>query len=344
MAFKVNSTTVLGDDYKFTADKQYLSSPTGFVQVGGFQGLIAGYIAGGYSPGPTSRNTIDSFPFSTPFTTATDVGDLFQARYYSSGQSSSTHGYVSGGYTGFISLNTIDRYPFSTPFTTATDTGDINIINGNAATSTTGQSSSTHGYVSGGYNAAHPGPNQYIGINTIDRFPFSAPFATATDIGDLSSARYASSGQSSETYGYNSGGTSDFTDTTIIDRFPFSTPFTTATNVGSLSAADSSSAGISSSTNGHSVGNAGGNNKIDRFPFSTPFTTATDIGNLINASLSFSGSSSLDHGYITGETLPPTNPVLINGISRFPFSTPFTTATDVGDLSQGRRGAAGHQY
>jgi hypothetical protein len=343
MAFKIGSTTVLGDTYSFTADKQYLSSPAGFIQIGGFQGLIAGYTAGGYTPSPsTTVNTIDRFPFSTPFTAATDVGDLSQVKQYSSGQSSSSHGYISGGYTGFVNLQQIDKYPFSTPFATSTSAGNINLLNGNAAYYTTGQSSETNGYVSGGYNAAFPGPNQYIGVNTIERFPFSASFTSATDVGDLSQARYSASGQSSQTYGYTSGGTSDFVTLTRIDRFPFSSPFTTAANMGSLSIADDGCTGVSSSTDGYSVGSAGGNNVIGKFPFNSPFTNSTDVGNLINSSLALAGTSSLDYGYISGESVPPTSGS--NAVTRFPFTTPFTTATDVGDLSQGRRGGVGIQY
>lgn len=343
MAFKVNSTTVLGDDYKFTADKQYLSSPAGFIQIGGFQGLVAGYISGGISY-PLERNTIDSFPFSTPFTTATDVGDLTYGRYQGPGQSSSKDGYTSGGATAtnpnFV-VNTIDKFPFSTPFTTATTAGSLSLSRNTSAA----QSSEVNGYTSGGYNTTTP-PVPSDCLNTIDRFPFSTPFTTATDVGDLSITRNYCAGHSSDINGYTSGGNRDFTGQNVIDRFPFSTPFTTATDTGDLSGVMGDHAGLSSSQNGYTAGNYSipGPSIINRFPFSTPFTTATDIGDLANFSTGISGMSSLDYGYVSGERVPPTNPVLNDAITRFPFSTPFTTATDVGNLSQGRRGAGGHQY
>ena len=192
MAFIVNSTTVLGDNYTFTADKQYLSSPTGFIQIGGFQGLVAGYTSGGFTH--TALNTIDRFPFSTPFVTATDAGDLSQIRYSSSGQSSPSTGYTSGGITfpPLVRYNTIDRFPFSTPFTTATDTGDLSLIVDSAA----GSSSETNGYSTGGERPGSP----FI-ANTITRFPFSTPFVTSTDIGSLSVAARRHAGHSADSYG-----------------------------------------------------------------------------------------------------------------------------------------------
>ena len=41
-------------------------------------GIVAAYTSGGYNG--SFLNTIDKFPFSTPFTTATDVGDLSNVR------------------------------------------------------------------------------------------------------------------------------------------------------------------------------------------------------------------------------------------------------------------------
>jgi len=56
-----------------------------------------------------------------------------------------------------------------------------------------GQSSSTYGYTSGGNTGAYS--------NVIDKFSFSSD-ENATDVGDLTVARYGPAGQSSSTYGY----------------------------------------------------------------------------------------------------------------------------------------------
>ena len=65
------------------------------------------------------------FPFASNGN-ASDVGDLTQARYSAAGQSSTTHGYTSGGivYPPFAYRNTIDKFPFSSD-TNATDVGDL---------------------------------------------------------------------------------------------------------------------------------------------------------------------------------------------------------------------------
>jgi hypothetical protein len=70
-----------------------------------FQGTVAGYTSGGYSP---SKNTIDKFAFATDGN-ATDVGDLTSNRHKLSGQSSSENGYVSGG--TYAPTAIIDKFP-----------------------------------------------------------------------------------------------------------------------------------------------------------------------------------------------------------------------------------------
>ena len=63
------------------------------------------------------------FQFDTS-NNATDVADLTQTTYAATGHSSTTHGYRSGGATGY--LNVIDKYPFATD-SNATDVGDISV-------------------------------------------------------------------------------------------------------------------------------------------------------------------------------------------------------------------------
>jgi hypothetical protein len=332
MAFKIDSTTVLGDNYSFTADKQYLSSPAGFIQIGGFQGLVAGFHAGGTPSGSYTTNIINRFPFSTPFTTASTVGNLSTVRRWLSAQSSDSSGFSSGGetYGEYIPVlrNTIDKFPFSTPFTTASNVGNLTSPQERG----TGNSSSTDGYHSG------------AGGNTINKFPFSTPFTTATNAGNLSTPKANASGQSSDMYGHTSGGSY----INIIDRFPFSTPFTTATDIGDLSQSRGFLAGQSSQTDGYGSGGSTGSytptTRIDRFPFSTPFTTATNVGSLSQSRNGVTGHSSLDFGYTSGGRLSGSYGAITNTIDKFPFSTPFTTAADAGDLSTVRYYGAGHQY
>jgi hypothetical protein len=60
----------------------------------GFQGTVAGYTSGGFSP-PGNLNTIDKFPFATD-TNATDVGDITAQQRGPTGQSSQ-HMVILGG-------------------------------------------------------------------------------------------------------------------------------------------------------------------------------------------------------------------------------------------------------
>jgi len=152
--------------------------------VSGQSSSTHGYTSGGQNmenPFATqTTNIIDKFPFSSD-TNATDVGDLVACRHSNSGQSSTTHGYVTGGYAPYT--NTIQKFPFTSD-ANATDVGDLTI----AGSSSAGQSSTTNGYASG--IVGPPAPSR----NTIQKFPFTSD-ANATDVGDLTVARWASAGQ-----------------------------------------------------------------------------------------------------------------------------------------------------
>ena len=183
---------------------------------------------GGASPTTTFYTTVDKFPFGSD-TNATDVGDLTVARSSTGGQSSPTHAYTSGGrifiyhpYAPNVEYkNDIDKFPFSVEAANATDVGDLT-----SAEMGMGQSSTTHGYHTGGATSPYN--------NIIDKFPFSSD-ANATDIGDLTVKRFHGTGQSSTTHGYTSGGSFPPYSATrnIIDKFPF-TSDTNATDVGDL--------------------------------------------------------------------------------------------------------------
>jgi hypothetical protein len=204
----------------------------------GQSSTASGYTSGGRINPTTTTNVIDKFPFSVD-TNATDVGDLTVSRQFSSGHSYTTHGYVSGGTTTSPAApgitNVIDKFPFSAD-SNATDVGDLT----QARLGCGGQSSTTHGYVSGGQI---PAPNTPPIVNTIEKFPFSSD-TNATDIADLTEARDTTTGQSSTASGYTSGGRTGSPEilTNVIDKFPFSSD-SNATDVGDLTLARRNSAG-----------------------------------------------------------------------------------------------------
>jgi hypothetical protein len=253
------------DKYPFSSDDN--STDVGNLSVGrwncsGQSSATHGYTAGGNTGhaygGPV--DTIDKFPFTSGFTTATDVGNLTAVRTTTSGQSSIPNGY--GYNTG--GGNVIEKFSF-------TSDGNSTSV-GNTLTSreyATGQSSATHGYTSGNYPIT----------TDIDKFPFSSD-GNSTDVGDLTVGRGGNFGQSSATHGYTAGGYSPAGNDDPIDKFSF-TSDGNATDVGDLSVARQNGAGSSSTTHGYSAGGygPGTSNIIDKFPFSTD-ANATDVGDL----------------------------------------------------------------
>jgi len=228
-----------------------------------------GYTTGGV---PGDSLIIDKFPFSSD-ANATDVGDLTVKKREATGQSSSTHGYTSGGRQDNGSpdqdSNVIDKFPFSSD-ANATDVGDLTVSRKLAS----GQSSSTHGYTSGGQ--VPPNPSSTESQNVIDKFPFSSD-ANATDVGDLVCARRGSSGQSSADNGYASGGSAP-PYRRMIDKFPFSSD-ANSTEIGNLLANGGLRAGSSSTTHGYAAGRSPAANTIEKFSFSVD-GNSTDVGDL----------------------------------------------------------------
>jgi len=233
----------------------------------------------------------------------------------------SNYGYVSGANPGGGALDTIDKYPFTSDGN-ATDVGNLSVGRWQCA----GQSSATHGYTSGG----NTGPALSGPVDTIDKFPFSTD-ANATDVGNLTAARTATSGQSSipNGYGYNTGGGN------VIEKFSF-TSDGNATSVGNTLASREYAVGQSSTTHGYASGNYPITTDIDKFPFSSD-GNSTDVGDLTVGRGGNFGQSSTTHGYTAGLYSPVGND---DPIDKFSFATD-GNATDVGDLTVGRQTGAG---
>lgn len=89
----------------------------------GFNSDVSAYAAGMSSSAP-GFNNIYKFPFASN-TSMTDVGTLFQGRYFGGSASSTTHGFYEGGrISGSNSTNTIDKFPFSSD-TNASDVANL---------------------------------------------------------------------------------------------------------------------------------------------------------------------------------------------------------------------------
>jgi hypothetical protein len=222
-------------------------------------------------------NVIDKFPFASDGN-ATDVGDITLARTAVAGQSSLENGYLSGGTTS-VNLgmwhnssgrDEIDKFPFASD-ANATDVGDLAFARHAAG----GQSSTTHGYTSGGTLSNN--------CNQIDKFPFASD-GNATDVGDIVAyqGRGQIAAQSSDTSGYTSGGRQPTGGTDVIDKFPFASDGN-ATDVGELLGGSLFGTGQSSTASGYVTGgcSSGPSNSctIQKFPFASD-NPSSGVGNL----------------------------------------------------------------
>ena len=100
------------------------------------------------------------------------------------------------------------------------------------------------------------------------------------------------------------------------------------------------SGGFQGSVSGYtSGGNFPVENTIEKFPFASD-GNATDVGDLTAARAAAAGQSSDVSGYTSGGTFNFNTPGHLNIIDKFPFAAD-ANATDVGDLTQVRFGAAG---
>ena len=282
-------------------------------------GVVSGYTSGGE---PSASNIINKFAFDSGVT-ASDHGDISQARGGGAGSSSATQGFLASGYVGGYK-NTIDKFNFAAD-ATATDHGDMNSF----ISTQTGNSSSTHGFVCGGNGIAG------LRIKQIDQFLFSAN-SLATDHGDLALIGYGQIGTSSKTDGYCAGGVVPAL-TTLIDKFSFASSGNSVA-LGDLSVAKSTGAGQSSTSHGYASGGftTAAQNKIDSHAFNSD-STASHHGDLTVTRTAPAGQSSTTHGFTSGGKSPN-----VNVIDKFSFASA-GDATDHGDLFSVISELVGHQ-
>ena len=299
-----------------------------------FPGTVRGYCASGntnpsgHGEGPRG---IDRWSFTSD-ADATDVGDVVIGRHHTAGQSSDTHGYISGSQINGPVVSNIDRWSFDSEGN-ATDHGDLAVQSGYS----TGQSSETHGYHVGGHGTPF-GPNTYL--NNIQKFPFASTGSTnnATDIADLTVARTAFAGGSSSTHGYTAGGGGPTVPRDItIDKFKYASD-ANATNVGDCDTLAGSCAGTSSLTYGYAVGgespNVPNTSSIRKYSFTTDGDSVSTGADLTVERHANSGMSSETFGYSAAGHWAPYGGAL-NIVEKFSVTSD-SDATDVGNLTVAR--------
>jgi hypothetical protein len=235
----------------------------------------------------------------------------------------------------FTLRSEIDRYPFASE-STISNAGALSANRGNL----TGHSSSTHAYSAGGITNFSTPPFSPAGT-TLDRFPFTTPFVTASSVGSLSSSRATAAGISGDNFGFVVSGRipDSATNTSAIDRFPFASSPVNASAVGTeLTSHFSYLAGLNSGKDGYIAGGSstastfGITNVISKFPYINPVRT-TNVGVLTVNKLGCGGVSGITDGYVIGGNIAPAPITYTNVIDRFPFVTEITNAFNTGTLS-----------
>ena len=243
-----------------------------------------------------------------------------------------TYGYVSGGYAGGPYNNMIERFSFTSDGNSV-DTGQ-DLLRAIYYGSSTGASSTTHGYTCGGWVSSTV-------YNEISKFQFNAS-SNATDVGDMTRTRQSPAQCNSETDGYVFGGSSTPT-SGAIERFSFSSDANSVAHGNSLAGSLVPGMGAASRTHGYYAGTYTGGGThfvIEKWAFGSG-ANSTDVGDLTASTYAAycSGSSSSTHGYRHGGG-EGGNSTETNVIDRWSFATD-GNATDVGDLTSNKGNCGG---
>ena len=204
-----------------------------------------------------------------------------------------THGYHLNGDSWVATRSS--RFPLYAPFTMTEYTGPGLPYHQQG----TAMSAINYGYVYCAGGQGPPGGGSQI-LSTIWRFPTAGAPMTVSSFGDLTTPSWYCRGTQSTEYGYKVSGTN-----------PSTSPAPNLPNP-SLYFSD----------------------LVERFPFSSPFTTATDVGSIGQNYYGSSVGAGVAHGFVTGgsDTTPAPGPIQTDAVIKFPFSAPFISVNDVGNL------------
>jgi len=289
------------------------------------QGSTNGYAAGGSNPSSrpsTNYNSISRFSFANEATGA-DHGDLTATKEAAGGNSSSSHGYVVGGFTrpSYTIFNVIEKFAFASS-SNATDVGDDLGVNHYGQ----GSPSPTHGYHAGGF------PNGPAGMYTaIRRYSFSSD-ENASSTGTLNRNVFGRGSYTSTTDGYVVG-----LGSATAEKFPFAASGASSSSVGTLNTQYAQASNSHLAGYYHDLYNA-------QDMIKTPFATDTSstlftmsISPVANWYQECSTCSSTTDGYWQGHFNG-------NSIWKFNFSSE-GVVTDTADLSNStHQGSTGHQF
>jgi hypothetical protein len=299
----------------------------------------------------SEKRQIDTFPFAAPFgTTTSNFGQLTNEALNSSGTQSTTDAYVAITPSSPSSSSAVTSFPFASPFT-ETSVGTLL----NRLVLSVGLSSLTDGYMAGGFGGS-PTPNIKSVRRDVHTFPFSSPWTTTVIQGQLGMEIASGYGASIPTSkGIIAGGTTDpfgnfplFPQGDKIQTFPYNVPFATSDMIGLLTQRRSRGSAAQSDTDGYAATGLALEvsgfviQNIERFELDSPaLITGVDVGVLSFGRYDSMGASSPTDGHLVGgkSPFPQSGIPTVTGpenIERFPFSSPFTSTVDIGDLKFAR--------
>ena len=298
-----------------------------------------GIAAGGYYGSTTGfRSNIDYYDITTPGN-ATDFGDLTIGKYGLGGISDKTYFLAPGGWEGALSDQTsghaytrqIDYITIATAGN-ASAFGNLSLYNGFSANMCDG----SRGVKAGGDYSLGSTNHAYV-TNEISYITVTVP-SSATDFGDLTTARSGPTGFSDGTYGYAAGGCSASIYSTSpssiwqnsIDVITIQTTGNATLGGGSLDVAMRHCGGCSNETyamwgGGRNNSNTNINN-IQRMTMSTS-ASSTDFGDLTSVNTGACCSNNSTRAVWNGQG----NPSLTNVLQYVTIDTPGNSA-DFGDL------------
>ena len=145
--------------------------------VAGGSSSTHGYACGGNNSGHSDM--VERYAFASDGNAVDTTQNLLVGIRVPTSSNSTTHVYVAAGHNGSGYINTIQKFAIDSS-SHSTDVGDLDSATGNAA----GTSSTTHGYMHGGYPSYR---------NVIQKYSFSVD-GNSTDVGDLVNGVSSSSG------------------------------------------------------------------------------------------------------------------------------------------------------
>lgn len=298
----------------------------GIIKLSDYKVISRGFSVGGGDG--SILNTIDFFEYSSNIT-ATDHGDLINARSRVGTASSTTQGFHAGG-SNSGSQSTMSKFDFVSNVTSVSH-GNLSNVMGSLGE---GTESSTHGFVAGGQGASSP-------TNRIESFEFVSN-VTANDLANLQRSKTSGTVTGSNTQGFHSGGNNTTTNYNEIDKFDYVSTVN-AVDHGDLTIAKTLSSGVSSSTTSFIAGGYTPTviSSIDKFEF-TSNVLATSHGDLSGNRETMGGHNDGDtRGFFSGG-MSVHGVTYLNTIEYITYAT-ITSAVDHGDLSVIRGNVGGCQ-